>query len=140
LLALDDFGIEYLIVGGVALGFYVEPRYTKDLEVLVFDGPKNYKRLFAALKKFGAPLFNVRAEEFLAEDFVLFIGAPPWRVDILTSVPGVDFREAFAEREIVDLEGYKVSCISKKWLTRSKRASGRPQDLADLKRLEESPD
>ncbi len=133
--ALDHFGVEYLIVGGVAVGFHAEPRFTKDLDVLVHVEPTNFESLMSALREFGAPLHLVKPEDFLRKDFVFFFGSPPWRIDILTSIPGVDFRQAYSERVQVKLGGVIVSCISKKWLISAKKASGRFQDLADIDAL-----
>ncbi|MFI5385611.1 MAG: hypothetical protein ACHQ50_05760 [Fimbriimonadales bacterium] len=139
--AFDRYGIEYLIVGGIAVGFYAEPRFTKDLDILVAVHPPDHLKLFQALKEFGAPTHLVSPEDFTKEDFVFYFGAPPWRIDILTSIPGVDFDQAYGDRETMTIETTKVSCISREWLIRSKRASGRHQDLADLDQLEklESP-
>lgn len=133
--ALDACGVRYLIIGGIAVGFYAEPRFTKDLDVLVSVGPENYMRFYEALRDYGAPVHFVRPEEFLQDDFVYFIGLPPWRIDLLTSVPGVDFEQAYAVRKRVELGGVTVDCISLDWLVRAKEASGRTQDLADLEIL-----
>ena len=138
--ALDRFEIEYLIVGGVAVGFHAEPRFTKDLDVLVHVSSDTVARLVDALREFGAPMHLVKAEELLKEDFVIFFGNPPWRIDILTSIPGVNFREAYGDRITVTLGNRKVNCISKQWLIRAKQASGRHQDLADIDALLASPD
>jgi hypothetical protein len=136
LAVLDRFGIRYLIVGGIAVGVYTEPRFTKDLDVLVAVSPPEHHALYAALTEFGAPVHLVRPEDFAQEDFVFHFGSPPWRIDILTSVPGVDFGEAYADRVMAPLGGISVSFISREWLIRAKRASGRHQDLADLEKLE----
>lgn len=88
---------------------------------------------------FGAPTHLVDQDEFLREDFIFHFGAPPWRVDLLTSAPGVDFEAAYAERVELPFGEYKASCISREWLIRAKRASGRPQDLLDLAGLEPTP-
>ncbi|MCW5940850.1 MAG: hypothetical protein KIS66_01370 [Fimbriimonadaceae bacterium] len=133
---LDASGIRYLVVGGIAVAFHGEPRYTKDLDLLITVAPPDHTRLFEALRRFGAPVWLVAPEEFLDEDFVFHFGSPPWRVDVLTSVPGVDFESAYADRVGLPLGDYIASCISKEWLIRAKRASGRPQDLLDLTSLE----
>jgi hypothetical protein len=134
----DRFGIRYLIVGGIAVGYHAEPRFTKDLDVLVAIGEFNYLQFYAALQEYGTPLQTVRPEEFLSEDFVFFFGIPPWRIDILTSIPGVDFELAYADRVSFALGHKQVDCISRQWLIRAKEASGRPQDLADLEALRQA--
>lgn len=88
---------------------------------------------------FGAPVSIITPEELLLDDFVFHFGAPPWRVDVLTSAPGVDFEQAYADRVELPLGDYRASCISRDWLIASKRASGRPQDLIDLQSLEARP-
>lgn len=130
--ALDAFGIEYLIVGGVAVGFHSVPRYTQDLDVLVtVKPPDGHERLYNCLREFGAPTHLVRPDDFLAADFVFHFGAPPWRIDILTSIPCVDFDEAYRTRVKVPFADYSASCLSRDWLIKAKLASGRPQDILD---------
>ncbi len=133
--ALDAFEIKYLVVGGIALGFHAEPRYTKDLDILISVHSPDHLRLFQCLAEFGAPVEILKPEELLEEDFVFHFGVPPWRIDVLTSIPGVNFEDAYADRVSLPLGGYEASCISREWLIRAKKASGRPQDLIDLKQL-----
>lgn len=135
LVELDDAGIEYLVVGGIAVGYHARPRYTKDLDLLISVSPPDQHKLFDCLKEFGAPVHLVKAEEFLQDDFIFHFGVPPWRIDILTSIPGVDFADAYARRVKLPLGEYSADCISREDLIVSKRASGRPQDLLDLESL-----
>jgi hypothetical protein len=137
LAAFDARGIRYLVVGGIAVGFHAEPRFTKDLDLLVHVREPEHERLFACLADFGAPVEILTPQEFLQDDFVFHFGIPPWRVDILTSIPGVDFEAAYAERVPLPLGEYSASCISRKWLIEAKRSSARPQDLLDLENLVE---
>jgi hypothetical protein len=136
LAAFDAYEIRYLVVGGVAVGYHGNPRYTKDLDLLVHVVAPDHERVFRCLAEFGAPVSIIRPEELLQDDFVFHFGAPPWRVDVLTTIPGVDFEAAYRERTKLPLGTYKADCISKEWLIRAKRASGRPQDLIDLSGLE----
>lgn len=133
--ALDASHIKYLIVGGIAVGFYAEPRFTKDLDILVAVQPPDHLKLFSVLREFGAPVHLVAAEEFVASDFIFHFGLPPWRIDILTSIQGVDFGKAFERRNMLPLGTYMASVISKEDLIVSKLASGRHQDLADVEKL-----
>jgi hypothetical protein len=119
----------------MAVGFHSVPRYTKDIDVLVCIRPPDQERLYQCLREFGIPAHLVAAEEFLGEDFVFHFGIPPWRVDLLTSIPGVDFVKAYEERVQMPLGEYQADCLSKEWLIRAKRASGRPQDLLDIEAL-----
>lgn len=134
--ALDASGIRYLIVGGIAVAYHGEPRYTKDLDVLVHVNAPDHERLYRCLQEFGAPVHLVSPEEFLKEDFIFYFGSPPWRIDILTSIPGVAFEEAYPNRVKLNLGEYAADCISKEFLIRAKRASGRPQDQLDIEALE----
>ena len=136
LAALDAAGIRYLVVGGIAVGFHAEPRFTKDLDVLIHVRRPDQEKLYQVLKEYGAPISILSSEEFLQEDFVFHFGVPPWRIDILTSIPGVDFEKAYLAKAKLPLGTYQADCISKDWLIIAKRASGRPQDLLDLKSLD----
>jgi len=135
LAAFDASGIKYLVVGGIAVGFHGEPRFTKDLDLLVHVSPKEHQRIYDVLREFGAPVGIITPDEFLLEDFVFHFGSPPWRIDILTSIPGVAFDDAYRDRVKLPLGEYHADCISKEWLIVAKRASGRPQDLLDLEGL-----
>jgi hypothetical protein len=100
LLVLNDSRVDYLIVGGYAVMRYSEPRFTKDLDVWIGNSRDNSRRVFAALARFGAPLHNdgVTEETFAAEQTVYQIGVPPVRVDILTSISGCTFQDAWGRR------------------------------------------
>jgi hypothetical protein len=137
LAALDASGIRYLVVGGIAVGFHGEPRYTKDLDVLITVDRAEAEGLYACLKDFGAPVHVLTAEELSKPDFIFHFGVPPWRIDIISSIPGVEFEQAYADRVKMPLGGYAADCISREWLIKAKVASGRPQDLLDLKALGE---
>jgi hypothetical protein len=136
LAALDAAKIRYLVVGGIAVGFHAEPRYTRDLDLLITVRPPDHEKLFRCLREFGAPTHLIDPAELLEPDFIFHFGVPPWRIDILSSIPGIDFDEAYASRVALPLGEYSADCISKEFLIRAKRASGRPQDLLDLKSLE----
>ncbi|MEZ0327254.1 MAG: hypothetical protein ACAH95_15255 [Fimbriimonas sp.] len=129
-----------MIVGGIAVGFHGQPRYTKDLDVLVAIGPSEETKLYECLKEYGAPVHILEPAEFLQDDFIFHFGIPPWRVDVLTSIPGVDFEKAYRDRVALPLGEYSACCISRDWLIKAKRASGRPQDLLDLNALESGAD
>ena len=136
--ALDASEIRYLIVGGIAVGFHSEPRYTKDLDVLITIHRPDHLKLFKCLEDFGAPVGILTPDELLQDDFVFHFGVPPWRIDILTSIPGVEFEAAYLDRVQLPLGEYTASCLSREWLIIAKRASGRPQDLLDLEKLMQS--
>jgi predicted nucleotidyltransferase len=136
---LNDKGVKYLVIGGYAVIKYAEPRYTKDLDLWVLADIQNAHAVFSALRSFGAPLTNLTPDDFAEEGYFYQMGVPPVRVDILMSIPGLSFQEAWEKREEVNFDGVKLPFISKQDLIISKRASGRPQDILDAEALEQSP-
>jgi len=133
---LNEFEVEYLIVGGFAVMKYGEPRYTKDLDVWIHNSPPNCIRVIGALKKFGAPLDNdgITAETFSGKQVVYQIGIAPVRIDILTEITGVEFPNAWENRVPSTFFGVPVHFISRGDLEANKRALGRASDVKDLKR------
>jgi len=132
---LNQFEVEYLIVGGFAVMKYGEPRYTKDLDVWVYNSSQNSLRLVRALKKFGAPLDHDRitVKTFTNRKVVYQIGIAPVRIDILTEITGVKFPNAWRQRVAGTVFGVPVYFISLAHLTINKQALGRSKDLKDLK-------
>jgi hypothetical protein len=133
--ALNAFRVEYLVIGGFAYSFHAEPRYTKDLDVWIRADSDNASRVFKALKLFGAPLLEMSADDFAHEGFFYQIGVPPIRVDVLMSVSGVSFADAWNRRVAADMDGIPTNILSRDDLIASKLAAGRPQDLVDVKVL-----
>jgi hypothetical protein len=127
--------VRYLVVGGYAVMKYTEPRYTKDLDIWVEPSPKNSRAVFAALREFGAPLTNLSAEDFSREGSIYQMGRPPSRVDVLTSIEGVKFADAWQNRTLTQYEGVPAHLISRQDLILNKQAVGRPQDLLDVSNL-----
>ena len=135
LLALEKFGAEYLVVGGYAVMAYTEPRYTKDLDVWVRPEPENADRVFQSLAHFGAPLDRVAVEDFATEGLVFQIGMAPVRVDILMSIDGVNFGEAWKRKKRLNLGGIDCWVLSPEDLVVNKEIAARPQDLMDAHNL-----
>ena len=127
--------VKYLVIGGYAVMRYSEPRYTKDLDLWVRVDSENASAVISALRAFGVPLAGVTAEDFMKTGNFYQMGFPPVRVDILTSIPGVEFDAAWDRRQEVNFDGILIPFISKEDLIASKRASGRPQDLLDVEAL-----
>lgn len=130
--------IRYLIVGGYAVMKYSEPRFTKDLDVFIATDQENSKSVYLALKEFGAPLENLSSDDFAHEGYLYQMGRPPLRVDIMMSIPGIEFDVAWKNREVVEIDDLKLFFISRSDLIRSKEASGRPQDKIDVEKLKEA--
>jgi hypothetical protein len=129
-------GVEYLLVGAYALAVHGLPRATGDLDVWVGATGGNPKRVRRALERFGAPLDQLTLKDLKQRDVVFQIGVAPSRIDVMTSVDGVEFAEAWGRRLDTKLEGLTVHVISRDDLIRNKKAAGRPQDLADVAWLE----
>ncbi|HEU4981494.1 MAG TPA: DUF6036 family nucleotidyltransferase [Acidobacteriaceae bacterium] len=140
LLALNAHEVEYLVVGGYAVGAHSEPRATKDLDIFIRADEKNSVSVYRALAEYGAPLKGLTPDDFKgASSSFLQIGVPPNRIDILQSIDGVSFDEAWKDR-IEGLVGGSVPAhfISREHLIQNKLAAGRRQDLADVEALREA--
>ncbi|AXV09684.1 hypothetical protein DVS28_a5027 [Euzebya pacifica] len=129
--------VRFLIVGGYAVAVHGHPRYTKDLDVWVWIGDDNPERLLLALADFGFGGVGLVPSDFRQPERVVQLGQPPKRIDLLTSVDGVEFDDCYADRLNVVIEGLPgpVPFIDLHWLRVNKQASGRAQDLADLEAL-----
>lgn len=125
----------YLVVGGWAVVYHAEPRYTKDIDIFVEATPSNGRRLLRALEEFAGPLPELSLDDLIDPHKIIMMGRPPTRIDILKSIDGVRFETAWKNRVRVSLGGMHVNIISRPDLMRNKRASGRPQDLIDLEWL-----
>ena len=125
-------GVEYLVVGAHALAAHGHVRATKDMDVWIRPSPENARRVIEALVSFGAPLHGMTTDDFVAQDFVLQIGVAPIRIDIITSITGVEFDEAWPARLQAVFDGEPVGVLSRQHLIQNKSATGRPQDLADV--------
>jgi len=134
----EKYKVRYLIVGGYAVMKYSEPRYTKDIDVWIATDAENAKLIYTALKEFGAPLANLTPDDFTQKDYFYQMGKPPLRVDVMMSIPGVEFESAWKNRVIVKLDGFDISFISRADLIAAKTASGRQQDNIDVEKLKEA--
>ncbi len=130
--------VRFLIVGGYAVGMHGHPRYTADLGVWIAADEVNAHALLRALEDFGFADLDLAIGDFLAPERVVQLGYPPLRIDLLTSIDGVEFEEAYERRLEVRLGELVVPVISLDDLRRNKHASGRAQDLADLEALDGS--
>ena len=139
LLAFNAHGVEYLVVGGWAVGFYAEPRSTKDIDLFIRSGIKNSEAVFRALAEFGAPLAGLTPADFRDNPSSVFqLGFSPARADILQGIDGVDFDEAWTHRVEFSLEDVAVHVISAEHLIQNKLKSGRLSDLADVEAIREA--
>jgi hypothetical protein len=120
-----------LVIGGVAVIRYTEPRYTIDLDLLIENSPENAEKIVQALADFGAPLADISAQDFTTKDGFYQIGIAPNRVDVINEIPGVKFVEAYQRKELVKVADLEIPFISRQDLISAKLAAGRPQDLVD---------
>ena len=128
--------VEFVVIGGYAFAYHAEPRATKDLDILLTGSEQNLELAARALHGFGAPPDVVAAMRTLAETEVVYLGRPPLRIDFLRSIDGIATSEIVTNAESATWEGTPVRIIALDDLIANKRAAGRPQDLADLVKLE----
>jgi predicted nucleotidyltransferase len=128
-------GVRYLIVGGYAVMVHTEPRYTKDLDLWIEPTESNARLVIAALMAFGAPTAGVTPIDFTEPEVFFQIGVDPVRVDIMTSVTGLDFVQAWSRRIVVDFGGESAPVLCREDVLKAKIASGRQRDRQDAKRL-----
>lgn len=133
--AFNDHGVRYMVVGGFAFGVHAEPRATKDLDLLIRTDEENSAAVFRALTEYGALLDGFSPRDFM-DGSTFQLGQPPARVDNLQRIDGLTFDEAWENRieGLIDGE-VQVSVISKNDLIRNKLATGREQDVLDVKKL-----
>lgn len=132
---LNARGVEYLLVGGYAMALHGRPRNTGDLDVWIARNPENANKLLTALNTFGFSGLGLAQADFEAPDQVVQLGYPPFRIDLLTAIDGVEFSAAWQRREMVIHDGLSIAFIGLDDLKTNKKASGRPRDLDDLEQL-----
>lgn len=128
--------VEFLVVGAYALAAHGLPRATGDIDLWVRPSRENAVRVFRSLGRFGAPLAGITADDFTEPDVVFQIGIAPNRIDVLTTISGVEFEEAWQTRRNIVLEGVAVCVISSALLLQNKRSTGRAKDELDARWLE----
>jgi hypothetical protein len=134
--ALNDAGAEYLVVGAHALGAYGNLRATGDFDIWIRPTPENVDRVWTAIEAFGAPRRKLSKADLCAADNIYQIGVAPFRIDIVTSITGVEFDDAWKNRHQTQISGINVAVLSRDDLLKNKRATGRPKDLIDVDWLE----
>jgi hypothetical protein len=133
---LNDNQVLYLVVGGYAVAIHGYPRYTRDIDIWIEMTKENASHIVETLDQFGFASLGLKESDFLVEDQIIQLGYAPNRIDILTTLPGVNFAECHKKRLLVEIDGVKVNFIDLDNLRKNKKASGRMQDLADLENLE----
>lgn len=132
---LNDHEVKYLLVGGYAVGYHGFPRATVDMDIWVAINPKNAQKMVAVLEEFGFNFPELNVDLFLEQDKIIRMGVPPMRLEILTTVSGVEFEICYQNRIIAELDGVQIDMIGLDDLKRNKLAAGRHKDLNDLENL-----
>ncbi len=132
---LNEKNVRYLLIGGYAVGYHGFPRATNDMDIWIAIDPENARRVIEALREFGFDLPELIPDLFLQANKIVRMGNPPMRLEITTSISGVEFDGCYSSRVVDVLDGVKVSIIDLEHLKLNKRAAGRLKDLADLEAL-----
>jgi predicted nucleotidyltransferase len=135
LMLLNKHQVEYMVVGGYALAFHGKPRHTGDLDIWINISPENARSMVQVVKEFGMQSLGLEETDFLRAGYITQIGYPPLRIDILNHIDGLEFKEAKKEMQILDTDGLLVTYIGLHDFVKNKLASGRPQDLSDIKEI-----
>ena len=132
---LNKHNVRYCIIGAFALAFHVRPRYTKDMDIWIEASTDNANRLLIALNEFGFGSLNLAVEDFSTQGNIIQLGYEPVRIDLLTSIKGLKFEDAWKNRVPGPYGKQTVNFIDRQNLIKSKKISNRPQDIADLELL-----
>ncbi len=133
---LKEHEVRYLIIGGYAVNYYGYIRATGDMDVWIAIHPENAQKMVMVLKNFGFEHDpSLKPELFLEEKKIIRMGVPPVRLEITTSISGVEFDECYSTRVVDNWDGIEVNIIDLENLKKNKRASGRPKDITDYKKL-----
>ncbi|MGK5093552.1 hypothetical protein WDW89_16275 [Deltaproteobacteria bacterium TL4] len=132
---LNEQAVAYLLIGGYAVGYHGYPRATNDMDIWVAIHEDNAKRLVSVLHQFGFKEADLTPELFLQKDKIIRMGLPPIRIEVLTSISGVEFETCYADRVCDTIDGVEISLISLPHLRINKLSSGRHKDLDDLEKL-----
>ena len=127
--------IEYLVVGGYAVGIHGYPRYTGDIDIWIKISNEIADKMVTVLDEFGFGGYEIKREDFLNSNNVIQLGYPPLRIDIIMSIDGVNFEESYSKRVEKVIDGMPINFIGFEELIKNKRASGRDKDIIDLKNL-----
>lgn len=137
LFAFCEEKVEFILVGAYAVAAHGLPRATGDIDLWVECSDQNAERIWAALSRFGAPLANLSKHDFVIPGNVVQIGVTPRRIDILMGITGVEYEDAKSQTVKIEIEGMTIPVIGLAHLLQNKSAVGRPQDKADVARLQE---
>jgi len=132
---LNFYKVEYLLIGGFAVGYHGYPRSTGDMDIWISITPENAEKMVKVLKNFGFDVPELSPDLFLKKKQVIRMGMPPVRIEILTEISGVDFKACYRNKIIDFIDDIQITIINSEHLKINKKASGRPKDLYDLEYL-----
>jgi predicted nucleotidyltransferase len=132
---LNKHHLTYMVVGGYALAFHGKPRHTGDLDIWIDMSDENAEKMIGVLDEFGMASLGMKPSDFLVQGGIAQIGYPPLRIDILNEIDGIDFKEAWSNKLVIDVDGLQVNYIGLNDLIKNKQASGRKQDISDVNEL-----
>lgn len=132
---LKEYNVRYLLIGGYAVGFHGYPRATANMDIWVEIHHENADKIVTVLKEFGFDLPELTPELFLKEKQIIRMGVPPVKLELSTSISGVEFDACYERRIVAELDGVEVNLIGLEDLKVNKKASGRSKDITDLENL-----
>jgi predicted nucleotidyltransferase len=132
---LNNHKVEYMIVGGYAVMAHGQPRYTEDFDIWIKPSDVNAEKMMVVLKEFGFVLKGLSKEDFEVEDMVVQLGYPPLRIDLMGSISGVTFDEAFPHKILRKIGQIEMNFIGLNELVRNKETTGRKKDIVDAEQL-----
>jgi len=135
---LSENKVKFILVGAYAMAAHGFPRSTMDIDLFVLPAPENAPLVLQSLADFGAPVSDLTVEDIQKEGLIFQIGVAPCRIDILTSIDGIKFEDAFSRSKLIEIEGIPIHVLSVPDLIINKRSTGRTKDTADAEMLEES--
>ena len=127
--------VDYMIIGAHALAYHGRPRHTGDLDIWIKPSDTNAEKMVSVLNDFGFGSLGLKEQDFLKENYVTQLGYPPLRIDILNSISGVEFNEAYLNKIVSDIDDLVVNFINIKEFIQNKIATGRAKDIGDIESL-----
>ena len=132
---LNQHKVKYLLIGGWSVAIHGRPRYTKDIDFFILADQSNSKKMKGVIDDFGFATLGLSEADLATVGQIIQLGIEPNRIDLINKIPGVEFDEAWNNRQVITVDNVGINLISVDDLIKNKLASGRPQDLADVEML-----
>ena len=127
--------VEYLLIGGYAVGYHGYPRTTADMDIWFAISPQNAVKLYDVFIEFGMTDPSLSSDIFMQPKKIIRMGLPPIRIEVMGEIDGVNFDDCYKKRVLAEIDNEQINIISKPHLLKNKRASGRHKDLDDIENL-----